>query len=77
MQPRVLQRARDGRNRTRIGTLNCRMLLANERMLELDAALTAKVWAFALRKRRDMMDLCSGKGGVGITVHKRFHHLIS
>ena len=42
MQPRVLQRAGDGRNRTRIGTLNCRRLLADERMLELDAALTAK-----------------------------------
>ena len=42
LQPRILYRARDGRDRTRIGTLNCRTLLADERMCELDAALTAK-----------------------------------
>ena len=39
MQPRVLQRAHNNRDRTRISTLNCRTLLADER---LDAALTEK-----------------------------------
>ena len=92
MQPRVLQRASDGRDRTRIGTLNCRTLLADERLLELDAALTAKgmdICALQETRRGGFMSFktenyevfyfgeCSGKGGVGIAVHKRFLHLIS
>ena len=92
MQPRILQRAHDGRDRTRIGTLNCRTLLADERMPELDAALTVKgIDICGLQETRcdGFMSLktenyevfyfgeCSGKGGVGIAVHKRFLHLIS
>ena len=92
MQPRVLQRARGGRDRTRIGTLNCRTLLADERMFELDAALTAKgidICTLQETRRDGFMSFktenyevfyfgeCSGKSGVGIAVHKRFLHLIS
>ena len=92
LQPRVLQRAHDGRDRTRISTLNCRTLLADERMCELDAALTAKgidICALQETRREGFMSFktvhyvvyCfgegSGKNGVGIAVHKRFIHLIS
>ena len=42
MQLRVLQRAHTGNDQTRIGTLNCRTLLSDVRMFELDTALMAK-----------------------------------
>ena len=92
IQPRVLQRAADGRKRTRLGTLNCRTLLDDVRMLELDSALTAKgmdICALQETRRDGFMSFktehyevyyygeCSGKGGVGIAIHKRFLHLIS
>ena len=92
LQPRVLQRAHDGRDRTRIATLNCRTLLADERMCELDVALTAKgidICALKETRRDGFMSFKtmhyvvyyfgegSGKNGVGIAVHKRFIHLIS
>ena len=92
IQPRVLQRAADGRKRTRLGTLNCRTLLDDVRMLELDSALTAKgmdICALQETRRDGFMSFktehyevyyygeCSGKGGVGIAIHKRFLHLVS
>ena len=64
LQPRVLQRAHDGRDRTRISTLNCRTLLADERMCELDAALTAKgidICALQETRREGFMSLCHQK----------------
>ena len=91
MQPRVLQRAHGG-NRTRIGTFNCRTLLDDSRMLELDTALTDKgIDICALQEtRRDgfytyktdnyvvhYYGECSGKYGVGFAVHKRLEHLTS
>ena len=42
MLPRVLHRAHHNRDRTRILTLNCRTLLADVRLGELDNALTEK-----------------------------------
>ena len=42
MLPRVLQRAHHNRNRTRVLTFNCRTLLADVRLQELDYALTEK-----------------------------------
>ena len=91
MQPRVLQRAHGG-NRTRIGTFNCRTLLDDSRMHELDTALTDKgIDICALQEtRRDgfytyktdnyvvhYYGECSGKYGVGFAVHKRLEHLTS
>ena len=91
-QPRILQRARNGHDRTRIGTLNCRTLLSDSRMFELDTALTAKgmdICALQETRRNGFLSFntenyvvyyfgeCSGKNGVGIAVHKRFTHLIS
>ena len=92
LQPRVLQRPSDGRKRTRIGTLNCRTLLSDDRMSELDLALTGKgLDICALQETRRVGCLsfltenykvfyygeCSGKGGVGFAIHKRLLHLIS
>ena len=91
-QPRILQRARDGHDRTRIGTLNCRTLLSDARMFELDTALMAKgmdICALQETRRDGFLSFktdnyivyyfgeCSGKNGVGIAVHNRFTHLIS
>ena len=54
-RPRVLTRARKRINRTRIATLNCRTLLADETLQDLDIALTEnKVTLCALQEvRRD------------------------
>ena len=91
-QPRILQRARNGHDRTRIGTLNCRTLLSDARMFELDTALMAKgmdICALQETRRDGFLSFktdnyivyyfgeCSGKNGVGIAVHNRFTHLIS
>ena len=91
-QPRVLKLSAKRFNRTRLATLNCRTLLADEKLDDLDASLTEKRVAIcALQEtRRDgflskntknfkifWYDECSGKQGVGFAVHKKLLHLIS
>ena len=91
MLTRVLQRPHEHRPRTRILTLNCRTLLDDARLIDLDAALTEKNIAMcALQEtRRDgffttsssnyaifTFGECSGRSGVGFAIHKRFAHLI-
>ena len=88
--PRVLHRAHH--NRTRILTLNCRTLLADVRLGELDNALTEKgILLCALQEtRRDgfknettenygifWYGECSGPRGIGFVIHKSLRHLIS
>ena len=92
MLPRVLHRAHHNRDRTRILTLNCRTLLADVRLGELDNALTEKgILLCALQEtRRDgfknettanfeifWYGECSGQRGVGFVIHKSLRHLIS
>ena len=92
MLPRVLQRPHKNRDRTRIQTLNCRILLADGRLIDLDAALTEKgIDLCALQEtRRDgfistttenyaifTFGECSDHRGIGFAVHKRFAHLIT
>ena len=91
MLPRVLQRPRKHRPRTRISSLNCRTLLDDVRLIDLDAALTEKnIDMCALQEtRRDGFTTtssdnyaiftfgeCSGCSGVGFAIHKRFAHLL-
>ena len=92
MLPRVLQRARKDRDRTRVLTLNCRTLLADVRLRELDTALTEKgILICALQETRhdgfmsestENFEIfwygeCSGQRGVGFAIHKSLRHLIS
>ena len=92
MLPRVLQRAHHNRNRTRVLTFNCRTLLADVRLQELDYALTEKgILICALQEtRRDGFKSettenyeffwygeCSGHRGVGFVIHKSIRHLVS
>jgi len=89
--PRVLTRARKRSDRTRIATLNCRTLLADETLTELDITLTEKNVALcALQevRRAGFMSVstrnykvywfgeCSGRSGVGFAVHSKFVHLV-
>ena len=91
MLPRVLQRPHKHRPRTRISSLNCRTLLDDARLIDLDAALTEKnIDMCALQEtRRDGFTTtssdnytiftfgeCSGHSGVGFAIHKRFAHLL-
>ena len=90
-RPRVLTRARKRINRTRIATLNCRTLLADETLQDLDIALTDnKVTLCALQEvRRDGFTSTftdnfkvywfgegSGQRGVGFALHKHYVHLV-
>ena len=92
MLPRVLQRRHKNSKRTRIQSLNCQTLLADERLLELDTALTEKgidICALQETRRDGFMSTntehyvvytfgeCSGQRGVGFAIHKRFAHLIT
>ena len=89
--PRMLKRARKRCDRTRLATLNCRTLLAPEKLDDLDLALTENgVMLCALQEiRRDgfmstttkhfkiyWYGECSGHRGVGFAVHKKFVHLV-
>ena len=90
-QTRVLKRARKRRDRTRIATLNCRTLLADETLTELDITLTennVSVCALQEVRRTGLMSQMTknykifwfgehpGRGGVGFAVHKKFVHLV-
>ena len=92
MLPRVLQRPNNKRRRTRILSFNCRTLLDDERLTELDSALTKKgIDMCALQEtRRDGFFVvptdnyfvytfgeCSGSLGVGFAIHKRLAHLVT
>ena len=92
MLPRVLQRPDKHRPRSRVQTLNCRTLLDDARLIDLDVALTEKnIDMCALQEtRRDgffsnssenytilTFGECSGRSGVGFAVHKRLAHLIT
>jgi len=84
MQPRILQRAHRGRDRTRIGTLTVGRCLPTWEYLNL-MQLTAK-GALQETRRDSFMSFrtenyevfyfgeCSGSRSVGIAVHKRFLH---
>ena len=89
--PRMLTRARKRCNRTRFATLNCRTLLADETLADLDATLTDHNIALcALQEtRRDgftsmcttnykiyWFGECSGHRGVGFALHKSYLHLV-
>ena len=90
-RPRLLTRARKRCDRTRIATLNCRTLLANESLEDLDITLTEnKVTLCALQEvRRDGFTSMftdnfkiywfgegSGQRGVGFALHKHYVHLV-
>ena len=90
-QPRVLKRSRRRCGRTRVATLNCRTLLADERLTELDVTLTENnIMLCALQEVRRNGCLstttknytiywfgeCSGHGGVGFAVHNKIVHLV-
>ena len=92
MLPRVLQRPNNKRLRTRILSFNCRTLLDDERLSELDSALTKKgIDMCALQETlRDGFFVvptenyfvytfgeCSGSLGVGFAIHKRLAHLVT
>ena len=85
--PRVLKR----QSRTRISTVNCRTLLDDSRLDELDSALSNKhidICALQEIRRNGFYTTntsnyciytfgeCSGHRGVGFAVHKKFSHLI-
>ena len=87
----MLTRARRRRDRTRIATLNCRTLLADETLTELDITLTennVSVCALQEVRREGFMSQTSknykifwfgehpGRGGVGFAVHTKFAHLV-
>ena len=92
MLSRVLQRPHKDRLRTRITTFNCRTLLDDQRLCDLDDALTEKkIDICALQEtRRDgffktttkkysiiTYGECSGKLGVGFAIHTRYAHFIT
>ena len=89
---RMLKRARKRCDRTRLATLNCRTLLADETLDDLDITLTENgVVLCALQEtRRDgfmststehfqifWYGECSGHRGVGFAIHKKFVHLVT
>ena len=86
MLTRLLQRPHKDRLLTRIQTFNCRTLLDDQRLDDLDVALTEKkIDVCALQETRCDGFLatttknysiftfgeCSGKNGVGFAIHKR------
>ena len=90
-RPRLLTRARKRRDRTRLATLNCRTLLADETLDDLDVTLSDNNIALcALQEtRRDgFTSICtnnfkiywygesSGQRGVGFALHKSYVHLV-
>ena len=92
MLTRVLQRPHKDRLRTCIQTLNCRTLLDDQRLDDLDDALTNKnIDICALQEtRRDgffnttsknysiyTFGEYSGHRGVGVAIHKHYAHLIT
>ena len=92
MLNRVLQRPHPNRLRTRIQTINCRTLLDDQRLDDLDVALTEKgidICALQETRREGFISTsttnyaiftfgeCSGKYGVGFAIHKRYEHLIT
>ena len=89
--PRLMKRARKRCDRTRVSTLNCRTLLADVKLEDLDATLIASnIAVCALQEvRRDGFQStttshyniywygeCSGRSGVGFAVHKKYVHLV-
>ena len=91
-QPRVLKRSRKRCDRTRLATLNCRTLLTDETLDDLDDSLTKKgisICALQETRRDGLLSTytknykifwygeCSGHRGVGFAVHKRYVHLVS
>ena len=92
MLNRVLHRPHPNRLRTRIQTFNCRTLFDDQRLDDLDVALTEKgIDICALQEtRREGFNATSttnyaiftfgelkGKYGVGFAIHKRYVHLIT
>ena len=90
--PRMLKRARKRCDRTRLATLNCRTLLADETLDDLDVTLTENgvvLCALQETRRNECMSTstenfkifwygeCSGHRGVGFAVHKKFAHLVT
>ena len=90
--PRMLKRARKRTDRTRIATLNCRTLLADETLDDLDVTLTKNqidLCALQETRRDGFMSTstenfiifwygeCSGHRGVGVAIHKKYAHLVS
>ena len=90
--PRILKRMRKRSDRTRVATLNCRTLLADETLDDLDVTLTENgVVLCALQEtRRDGFKStstknykifwygdCSGRRGVGFAIHKKYAHLVT
>ena len=91
LQPRMLTRSRRRCNRTRIATMNCRTLLADETLADLDTTLSENgISLCALQEvRRDgfrsvntnnytiyWFGECSGHRGVGFAVHRSIVHLV-
>ena len=91
LPPRMLTRARKRCDRTRVATLNCRTLLADETLDDLDITLSNNnVTLCALQEtRRDGFSSmvtsnykiywfgeCSGYSGVGFALNKRYIHLV-
>ena len=92
MLPRVLQRPSNNHSRTRIQTFNCRTLLDDERLNELDIALSSKgidICALQETRRDGFFRITTGnfvvytfgevrgKSGVGFAIHKRLAHLVT
>ena len=91
-QPRVLKR--DNKKpvrRTRLATLNCRTLLADELLDDLDDSLSKNnisVCALQEVRRNGLLSTytknykvywfgeCKGHFGVGFAVHKKYEHLV-
>ena len=91
-QPRLLKRSRKRCDRTRLATLNCRTLLADESLDDLDASLIENgISICALQETRSDGLLstytdnykifwygeCCGHRGVGFAVHKKYVNLVS
>lgn len=89
--PRLMKRTRKRCDRTRVSTLNCRTLLADVTLDDLDATLIASdIAVCALQEVRRDGSLStttshykiywygehSGRGGVGFAVHKKYVHLV-
>lgn len=90
--PRMIKRERKRYDRTRFSTLNCRTLLADETLDDLDATLTesgVSLCALQETRRDGFMSTttdnfkifwygeCSGHRGVGFAVHNKFVHLVT
>ena len=89
--PRVMKRARKRIGRTRLATLNCRTLLDDSRLDDLDVTLmdqNISICALQETRRDGCLSVstdnykiywygeCSGYCGVGFAVHKKFVHLV-